>query len=152
MSVTQLSQNPVFSKVVVDLDGTLLDTADPHVAAVPGMIELIEELAAAGVGVAVLSTRPDVASLLAARGIRLGQVEVVVAEHAADGLRAAAATLGPAAGAMVFVADRGTDVAAGANAGVPTVLVEWGYGSPDEALGAHAVVHSSDQLRAVLLG
>ena len=36
--------------------------------------------------------------------------------------------------------------------GVPTILVEWGYGSPAEAGDAMAVVHSADQLRNLLLG
>ena len=36
--------------------------------------------------------------------------------------------------------------------GLPTILVEWGYGSPAEAAGAIAVVHSADQLSSLLLG
>ena len=52
----------------------------------------------------------------------------------------------------VMVGDRGYDtLGAGAN-GVPTILVEWGYGSPAEAGDAMAVVHSTDQLRNLLLG
>jgi len=35
---------------------------------------------------------------------------------------------------------------------VPTILVEWGYGSPVEASEAIAVAHSTDQLRGLLLG
>ena len=52
----------------------------------------------------------------------------------------------------VMVGDRGYDtLGAGAN-GVPTILVEWGYGSPAEAADTIAVVHSTDQLRNLLLG
>jgi phosphoglycolate phosphatase len=52
----------------------------------------------------------------------------------------------------VLVGDRAYDVAGAAANDVPTILVEWGYGSPAEAGGAMAIVHSTDQLRALLLG
>ena len=51
-----------------------------------------------------------------------------------------------------MVGDRGYDTLGAAANGVPTILVEWGYGSPAEAADTIAVVHSTDQLRAVLLG
>jgi len=35
---------------------------------------------------------------------------------------------------------------------VPTILVEWGYGSPAEAAAATATVYSVDQLAKLLLG
>ncbi|MGR2752443.1 HAD hydrolase-like protein [Agromyces arachidis] len=52
----------------------------------------------------------------------------------------------------VMVGDRGYDVLGAAAHDVPTILVEWGYGSPEEAGDAFAVVHSADQLRTLLLG
>jgi phosphoglycolate phosphatase len=52
----------------------------------------------------------------------------------------------------VMVGDRGYDILGASAHGVPTVLVEWGYGSPAEAGDALAVVHSADQLRGLLLG
>jgi phosphoglycolate phosphatase len=51
-----------------------------------------------------------------------------------------------------MVGDRGYDILGASAHGVPTVLVEWGYGSPEEAGDALAVVHSADQLRGLLLG
>ena len=51
-----------------------------------------------------------------------------------------------------MVGDRGYDTLGAAANGVPTILVEWGYGSPAEAADALAVVHSADQLRNLLLG
>jgi phosphoglycolate phosphatase len=52
----------------------------------------------------------------------------------------------------VMIGDRGYDVLGAAANGVPTILVEWGYGSPVEASEAIAVAHSTDQLRGLLLG
>ncbi len=52
----------------------------------------------------------------------------------------------------VMVGDRAFDVEGAAENGLPTILVEWGYGSPAEAVGAIAVVHSTDQLSSLLLG
>jgi phosphoglycolate phosphatase len=52
----------------------------------------------------------------------------------------------------VMVGDRGYDTLGAAANGVPTIMVEWGYGSPAEAGDAMAVVHSADQLRSLLLG
>ena len=52
----------------------------------------------------------------------------------------------------VMVGDRGYDTLGALANGVPTILVEWGYGSPAEASDALAVVHSTDQLRNLLLG
>jgi len=52
---------------------------------------------------------------------------------------------------LVMVGDRGYDVLGAEANGIPAIIVEWGYGSPVEAVGASAVVHSADQLRALLL-
>jgi phosphoglycolate phosphatase len=51
-----------------------------------------------------------------------------------------------------MIGDRGYDVLGAAATGVPTIFVEWGYGSPVEASEAIAVAHSTDQLRGLLLG
>ena len=52
---------------------------------------------------------------------------------------------------VVMVGDRGHDVLGAEANGIPSVIVEWGYGSPVEAVGAMAVVHSTDQLRGLLV-
>ena len=52
---------------------------------------------------------------------------------------------------MVLVGDRHHDIEGAAEHGIPTIMVEWGYGSPAEAAGAIHVVHSMEQLRALLV-
>jgi phosphoglycolate phosphatase len=50
-----------------------------------------------------------------------------------------------------MIGDRVYDVEGAAAQGLPAVIVEWGYGSPAEAVDAVATVYSADQLRAFLL-
>ena len=52
----------------------------------------------------------------------------------------------------VLIGDRIYDVEGAAEHNVPTIIVEWGYGSPAEAVGAIATVYSADRLRELLLG
>ena len=55
-------------------------------------------------------------------------------------------------GRAIMVGDRIYDVEGSAAHGVPSIIVEWGYGSPEEARGALATVYSADQLREFLIG
>ena len=51
----------------------------------------------------------------------------------------------------VMVGDRIHDVEGAAAHGVPTIFVEWGYGSPAEQVGAVAVAETPADLRSLLL-
>ena len=50
----------------------------------------------------------------------------------------------------VLIGDRHHDVEGAAHHGVPTIFVTWGYGSPDEAAGAAAVVDTPSELLPLL--
>jgi phosphoglycolate phosphatase len=52
----------------------------------------------------------------------------------------------------IMVGDRFYDVDGAAANGVPTIFVEWGYGSSEERGDAVATVPSAPELRALLLG
>ena len=52
----------------------------------------------------------------------------------------------------VLVGDREHDVLGAAANDVPTIFVEWGYGSVAEQVGAVAVVATPEELKALLLG
>ena len=52
----------------------------------------------------------------------------------------------------VLVGDREHDVIGAAANDVPTIFVEWGYGSVAEQAGAVAVVSTPEELKALLLG
>jgi phosphoglycolate phosphatase len=132
-------------------------------AVFPGVIGLLQSLKADGVPVAVATSKPtDRARRILDHfgltpyftfigGASLDETRAEKAEVVAYTL-AQLEALGVDTSRAVMVGDRFYDVE-GANANdVPAILVEWGYGSPAEAKGALAVVHSVDQLRALLLG
>jgi len=52
----------------------------------------------------------------------------------------------------VLVGDREHDVQGAAANNVPTIFVEWGYGSPAEQVGSVAVVKTPEELQRLLLG
>jgi phosphoglycolate phosphatase len=52
----------------------------------------------------------------------------------------------------VLVGDRVHDVEGAAANGVPTIFVDWGYGSAPEQAGSIAVAHSPAELQKLLLG
>jgi len=129
----------------------------------PGIAGVLERLHAAGVPVALATSKPEsmAREVLDHAGLTRYFTEITGASDdeelstKADVVREALRRLreqGVDVSNPVMVGDRGYDtLGAGAN-GVPTILVEWGYGSPAEASDAMAVVHSTDQLRNLLLG
>ena len=129
----------------------------------PGVAGVLERLHAAGVPVALATSKPesmarevlDHAGLTQYFTVITGASDDEELSTKADVVREALRRLrdrGVDVSNTVMVGDRGYDtLGAGAN-GVPTILVEWGYGSPAEASDAMAVVHSTDQLRNLLLG
>ena len=62
------------------------------------------------------------------------------------------AALGADISRPVLVGDREHDVHGAAANGVPTIFVDWGYGSVAEQAGAVAVVETPAELQTLLLG
>ncbi|UNX56360.1 HAD hydrolase-like protein [Georgenia sp. TF02-10] len=127
----------------------------------PGMAELVADLDAAGVPLALATSK----MLSMARPIldRHGLTEhfTVVCGATADETRSAKADIVAdalaglrAAGAdtsrAVMVGDRHHDVDGATAHGIPAVLVAWGYGGPAEADGARCVVQDAVELAEVL--
>ncbi|RIJ49639.1 HAD family hydrolase [Clavibacter lycopersici] len=77
--------------------------------------------------------------------VRSAKADVI--EEALRRLRAAGVDLGN----VVMVGDREHDVLGAAAHGIPTVMVDWGYGGPAEAAGTIAVVETAAELEARLL-
>jgi len=140
------------------------DYTDVHGNAVfPGMVGLLRALNDAGIPVALATSKPvqratriiEHFGLLPYFTVIGGSDEAQHIDTKADVIRWVREQLdarGLDTSRLVMVGDRGHDVLGAEANGVPAVLVEWGYGSPVEAVGAMAVVHSADQLRALLLG
>ncbi|GAA2031160.1 HAD family hydrolase [Agromyces tropicus] len=133
-----------------------------HSPVFPGVEGVLQAVQAAGIPIALATSKPEsmARNVLAHTGLD-GYFTVIAgasddeerstkAEVVAEALRGLRA-LGVDTSAAVMVGDRGYDALGAAAHGVPTILVEWGYGSPDEAADAIAVVHSADQLRGLLV-
>jgi len=132
-------------------------------AVFPGVAGLLRALQADGIPVATATSKPTTRARRILEHFGLAQYFTFIGGASDDESRADKADviaytlaelqkLGVDTSRAVMVGDRFYDVE-GANANdVPTIIVEWGYGSPAEAKGAMAVVHSIDQLRSLLLG
>nr|RZI35545.1 5'-nucleotidase [Cryobacterium sp. SO1] len=132
-------------------------------AVYPGVAGLLERIHEAGIPLGLATSKPEHTAIAILEHFELAQYFTVMVGATENETRSNKADIveealvrfsaaGVDTSAVVMVGDRVYD-AEGANAnGVPTILVEWGYGSPEEAALATAVVHSTDQLGKLLLG
>ncbi|WP_394553906.1 HAD hydrolase-like protein [Agromyces sp. MMS24-JH15] len=129
----------------------------------PGVAGVIELLHHKGVPVVLATSKPESMATAVLEHAGLAQHFAVIAGASDDEVRSTKAdvvaealrrlqAIGVDTARAVMVGDRGYDTLGALANGVPTILVEWGYGSPAEAADALAVVHSADQLRALLVG
>lgn len=132
-------------------------------AVFPGVRGLLERLHAAGIPLAIATSKPETQATRILEHFGLAQYFDVITGATDDESRSAKADVvaealrrlgerGVDLEHTVMVGDRQYDVEGAGAHGLPTILVEWGYGSPAEAAGAIAVVHSADQLSSLLLG
>lgn len=123
-----------------------------------GIEPLLADLRAAGVRLAVATSKvePTARKILAHFGLD-GYFEVI-AGASVDGTRAAKVDvlahaleqLAPLPARVLMVGDRSHDVDGAAAHGIDTVLVEWGYGRDDVVDAATARVGDVNELREVL--
>ncbi|MGD8193616.1 HAD hydrolase-like protein [Herbiconiux sp. P18] len=128
----------------------------------PGMLGLVRTLHEAGIPLALATSKSETQAVRILQHLEVADCFEVICGSSEDETRSAKADVveealrrlieqGVDLSNIVLVGDREHDVHGAAAHGVPTIMVEWGYGSPAEAVGAIAVVHSVDQLRAALL-
>lgn len=129
----------------------------------PGIAGVLKSLKAASIPLAIATSKPERLSRAILQHLGLVDYFDVVSGASEDETISAKPQVvaealrrldeqGVDLSQTVMVGDRGYDVEGAHENGVPTILVEWGYGSPAEAGGAIAIVHSTDQLRSLLLG
>ena len=130
---------------------------DVHTRPYPGIPELLADLQAAGVRLAVASNKfqegterlirslfPDI-QFVAILGNRPGYPLKPAPEIVQEVLRKA--DIGPSD--AVMVGDSPTDMHTAANGGIEGLAVTWGYRTADELAG-HRLVHSVPELRGLL--
>lgn len=134
-----------------------------HTPVFPGVAGLLRRIHEAGIPLGLATSKPERLATRILEHLYLGQYFSEIAGASDDESRSVKADIVEealrrmsAAGIdtmnCVMVGDRGYDAIGAAVHGVPTIMVEWGYGSPAEAREAMAVVHSVDQLSKSLLG
>jgi len=134
--------------------------AAAHTPLYPGIPALLDGLAAAGLRLAVATSKPEHLARRIVAGVGLADRFTLVggADHATGRVGKAAVVgsvlhrlgIDPLRHAVVMVGDRHHDVDGAAAHGVPTIGVAWGYAEPGELHGARAVARDVDELLAVL--
>ena len=136
---------------------------EDHTGPYPGIPELLANLRAAGVRLAVVSNKGDFAvQELVARQFP-GAFDAVLGENEAAGIRkkpapdmveAALKRMGAPRDGMAYVGDSEVDVQTAASVGCPCISCTWGFRSVDDLLaaGATTFVDSPAELERVLLG
>ncbi|MGK9148228.1 HAD hydrolase-like protein [Plantibacter flavus] len=140
-----------------------IEGAEAGTAIFPGVAGLLARISEAGIPLGLATSKPESQANAILDHFNLTQYFTVVTGASEDEVRSSKADVVgealrrlAAAGAdvsrTVLVGDRLHDIEGAAAHGVPTILVEWGYGSPAEAEGALAVVHSVDALSQLIIG
>ena len=149
-------------KLLVDYRKDYSESGAFDSAVFPGIRGVLEDLVKTGIPLAVATSKPQIQATRILRHFELDQYFDIIAGASEDESRSDKADIvfdalaglrqsGVDVTHPVMVGDRSFDVDGAAAHGVPTILVEWGYGSPSEAEGSIAVVHSTDQLRSLLV-
>lgn len=122
----------------------------------PGVVELLDAVAALGVRLAIATAKPEptalgilehfgltdrFATIAGATHVRTGPgSRRTKGEVIAEALMRLGIPAGEAPARAVMIGDRDHDVEGASEHGIPVIGVEWGYGSRNELLGAGASV------------
>ncbi len=135
--------------------------AASHTPVFPGVPELLERLQAAGLRLAVATSKPEYLARRIVAGVGLAdRFDVVggtdhdlrrIGKGAVVGSVLQRLRLDPARQAVIMVGDRHHDVDGAAEHGVATVGVRWGYAEPGELHGSRALVSDTEELGDLLI-
>lgn len=128
----------------------------------PGVSGVLRGIHTAGIPLALATSKPEFAASLILDHGNLTQYFSVISGSSIDEIRSAKkdiitealtrfAMIDVDASNPVMVGDRFYDIEGAAVHGMPSIYVEWGYGSPGESDGALASVSTSTELRSLLL-
>lgn len=126
-----------------------------------GIPEVLRAISEAGIPLSLATSKPETPATLVLEHYGLAhyfdeltgasddETRSAKADVVAEALRRLAAD-GFDLARPVMVGDRVHDIHGAAAHGVPTIFVTWGYGAPEEAAGAVAVIDQPEQLIALL--
>lgn len=128
----------------------------------PGIPALLKRIQESGIPVSLATSKPELPAMTALDFYNLAQYFTVITGASEDEVRSRKAdviaealrrltALGVDTSRPVMVGDREHDVHGAAEHGVPTIFVEWGYGSVAEQVGTIDVAATPEELGALLL-
>ncbi len=162
MNVPGGSEHPRFGEIVAAYRAYYPSHAEIRTAPYPGIGELLDRLKTRGIGLAVVSNKPDLSTKkLSDRFFPV--MDVVIGEQEAAGIRRkpapdmvlrAMAELGAAPDKAVYIGDSEVDLETARNAGLTCVSVLWGFRDRAFLLDHGASVFARDpaELGRILLG
>ena len=128
-----------------------------------GLPQVLRAIHESPIPLSLATSKPELPATLILEHFSLASCFDVITGASADEVRSAKAdvveeaiirldALGADVSNPIMVGDREHDVHGAAAHGIPTIFVEWGYGSIAEQAGAVAVVKSPAELQRLLLG
>ncbi len=128
----------------------------------PGMEAALQTVHAAGLPISLATSKPETSARIILEHFDLARYIDVLTGASDDEVRSAKEDVvaealvrlesrGVDLSRPIMVGDREHDVHGAAANGVPTIFVEWGYGSTAEQAGAIAVAHTPEHLTRLLL-
>jgi phosphoglycolate phosphatase len=129
----------------------------------PGVADVLRVVHAAGIPMSLATSKPETpATLMLSHFGLLGEFDIITGASD-DEVRSSKqdvvaealvrlAEFGADLSRPVLVGDREHDIEGAAANGVPTIFVDWGYGSAAEQAGSIAVAHTPVELQHLLLG
>lgn len=127
----------------------------------PGVPAVLKQIKKSGVPLSLATSKPELPALTVLDYYNLAKYFTVITGASEDEVRSAKADVvaealirlergGADISNPVHVGDREHDVQGAAANGVPTIFVEWGYGSPAEQVGSIAVAATPEALAGLL--
>jgi phosphoglycolate phosphatase len=127
----------------------------------PGVLDLLREIHELGIPLSLATSKPESLARIALDHLGASQYLDLLTGASEDEKRSAKAdvveealtrltAIGADISRPVLVGDRHYDIEGAAVHGVPTIIVEWGYGSIEEYVDAIAVASTPAELRALL--
>ena len=138
-----------------------LSSGNAFAPAYSAIVDVLRAIADAGIPLSLATSKPEATAraMLDSLGIVDLFTEITGSSHdetrsrkadvVAEALRRLAAD-GADVSRAVMVGDRRHDIEGAAEHDVPTIFVTWGYGAPEETVGAIAVVDTPAELLAAL--
>ena len=134
-----------------------------NVTIYPGLADLLRSIHESPVALSLATSKPESLARIALTSLDVIQYLDVLTGASEDEVRSAKADVveealirldafGADISRPVMIGDRFYDVEGAAAHGVPTIFVEWGYGSPAEQVGTVASASTATELQELLLG